>query len=217
MENIRILLVDDHPVVRRGLRDLLRSEDGLEPVGDAENGEEAVSMALDLRPDVILMDLIMPKKSGAEAIGEIKARMPKANILILTSFSELPEIKKALRAGALGFVLKMEPPDELVRAIRKTADGIPVFNETLAREMFLLDPSETDEFDGLDKIALTPKDKQVAKLLAQGLSNREIGQIMHLQEASVKVYVTRLMKKLKLDNRTKVALFVINTGLSKTS
>lgn len=208
MDNIRVLLVDDHHVVRRGLKDLIRSEPGFETVGEAEDGDDAVSKAQELHPDVIVMDLLMPKKPGVEAIREIKAIMPDANILVLTSSQEMDEIKQALRAGALGFILKMDPPEELIRALRKVAAGAPVFNDALMLEMIASDGNEVP-----DPIVLTKKEEQLTRLIGQGMTNKEISEQMFLEEASVKVYVTRLLKKLGLDNRTKVALYAVKAGL----
>jgi DNA-binding NarL/FixJ family response regulator len=208
-DNIRILIADDHPILRAGLRELIDSEPGLEMAGEASNGREAVKLAQELKPDVILMDLIMPDISGVEAIQEIKKVLPQMRILVLSSFSEEEQIRKAVRSGALGYILKIANPQELVRAIWKVAKGEPVFTDSLMLDVF----TEEVKPEFLENEQPTARELQLLKLLGQGLTNKEIATRMFISENSVKIYVTRLLRKFHLDNRTQAALLAIRLGV----
>jgi DNA-binding NarL/FixJ family response regulator len=206
---IRILIADDHPILRAGLRELIDSEPGLEMAGEASNGREAVRLAQELKPDVILMDLIMPDMSGVEAIQEIKKILPQMRILVLSSFSEEDQIRKAVRSGALGYILKIANPQELVRAIWKVAKGEPVFTDSLMLDVF----TEEAKPEFLENEQPTARELQLLKLLGQGLTNKEIATRMFISENSVKIYVTRLLRKFHLENRTQAALLAIRLGV----
>jgi two-component system, NarL family, response regulator DevR len=209
---IRILIADDHPIMRQGLRDLIRSEPGLELVGEASNGYEMLQRAQELNPDVYIIDLVMPGKSGIETIVELRAANPKARILILSSFSDKEEIRKAIQAGALGYILKIAHPKELIRAIWKVSMNEPAFSDTLALDLFYKD-TQVDLGPGGQ--LLTKRELTLLKLLGRGLTNKEIAEKMFIGENSVKVYVSRLLKKLNLENRTQAALYAVRLNLER--
>jgi len=208
-KNIRILIADDHPIMRQGLRDLIQSETGLELVGEASNGNEMVQKAQALNPDVCIIDLVMPGKSGIETIREIRAANPAAHILVLSSFSEKGEIRRAIQAGALGYVLKIAHPKELIRAIWKVSMDEPAFSDSIALDLFYHN-SQTDLGAGQ---MLAKRELVLLKLLGLGLTNKEIAERMFIGENSVKVYVSRLLRKLNLENRTQAALYAVRLNL----
>ena len=210
---IRILIADDHPVVRRGLRTLIGSEPGLELVDEAVDGNEAVSKACSLQPDVILLDLMMPHMGGLEAISEIKKDNPQARILILTSFSEDDKVFPAIKAGALGYLLKDSSPDELLTAIRDVYQGQSSLHPTVARKVIneLNKPSDLPP----TKDPLTEREVEILKLLARGLSNQEIATQLILSEWTVRTHVRNILEKLHLANRTQAALYALREGLTK--
>jgi NarL family two-component system response regulator LiaR len=212
MDNlIRVLVVDDHTVVRKGLCSLLSSKYGVEVVGEAGDGDEAIEKARDLRPDVILMDLLMPGKTGLEAILEIKRENPDARILVLTSFGEEAKVAAAVRAGALGFLLKESSPDELVHAIRSVHMGSLSLPQDLARKMmsglYGLDSDEgpTEQ--------LTSRELDVLKDIAEGMSNAEIAQDLTISFTTVRSHVPSILRKLDLSSRTQAALYAVEIGL----
>jgi NarL family two-component system response regulator LiaR len=209
---IRVLIADDHPVVRRGLRTLLTSEPGLEPVGEAVNGAEAVLLARSLQPDVILLDMVMPKKNGLEAIIEIKRENPEARILVLTSFAEDEKVFPAIKAGALGYLLKDSSPEELLEAIRSVYQGQSSLHPTIARKLIneLKRPPELTPAQAI----LTDREVEVLKLVAQGFTNQEIADRLTLSEWTVRTHVRNILDKLHLANRTQAALYALKEGLA---
>jgi len=206
--NIRLLIADDHPVVREGLRGLLSFKPGFEVVGEAEDGVEAILQTDLHRPDVILMDLEMPRKNGLEAIKEIKAAHPKAKILILTSFTEDRKIFAALDAGALGCLLKDSSPQELIRAIRDVHRGELALHPAIARKMLhgQEKPPETES-------PLTDRELEVLKLVAQGLDNPDIAAELVISQPTVRSHITNILTKLNLSNRTQAALYALREGI----
>jgi len=214
VDTIRVLVAEDHPIVREGLRTLIASEPGMALVGEAADGIEAVAKARALRPDVILMDLMMPRMSGLEAIGEIKAGQPEVSILVLTSFAEEDKIFPAIRAGALGYLLKDSSPEQLLRAIRDVHRGEPSLHPTIALKMI----RELDHPASQERSAspLTDREIQVLKLVAQGLTNQEIADRLVISEWTVRTHVRNILGKLHLANRTQATLYALREGLAKS-
>jgi NarL family two-component system response regulator LiaR len=212
-EPIRILIADDHPIVRDGLRTLIATEPGLELVGEATNGVEAVAMAKTSQPDVILMDLVMPVKNGNEAIGEIKRDNPQVSILVLTSFSEEDKVFPAIRAGALGYILKDTTPQQLIQAIYDVHRGEASLHPSIALQLIreLNQPSDLP----LAADPLTESELEVLRLLAQGLTNQEIAERLVRSEWTIRTHVRNILSKLHLANRTQAALYALREGLAK--
>jgi NarL family two-component system response regulator LiaR len=212
MNKIRVLVADDHPLIRDSLRTLLTTEPDLELIGEAVDGEEAVTKALSLKPDVILMDLVMPKKDGLQAINEIKRVNPDISILVLTSFSDEDKVFPAIRAGALGYLLKDASPEELLKAIHDVHRGMPSLHPSIALQVLreINRPSEHPEM----KNPLSEREMEVLKLVAQGLTNQEIANRMVLSEWTIRTHVRNILTKLHLANRTQAALFALRKGLA---
>ncbi len=212
INTIRILIADDHAVVRQGLRALIGSEPGMELAGEARDGAEAVAKARTLKPDVILLDLHMPRTDGITAIREITSEQPTARILVLTSFVEDDQVFGAIKAGALGYLLKESEPDELLRAIRDVARGQSSLHPSIARKLILelnrpVAQPRSDE-------GLSDREVDVIRLVAQGLSNEEIGQRLFISEPTVRAHVSNILSKLHLANRTQAALYALRKGLA---
>jgi DNA-binding NarL/FixJ family response regulator len=213
---IRVLIVDDHTVVRKGLQSLLSSEKyDIQVVGDSGDGNQAVQMALELQPDVILMDLQMPHKSGLEAIQEIRHHGLAARILVLTSFGDDERVAAALRAGALGYLLKDSSPDELVSAIHAVALGHLSIPQELSSAILggqrPMVPSQ-----GKNPLAdLTAREVEVLRCLASGASNNEIASQLSVSLTTIRTHVSSILRKLNLENRTQAALFARQHGLDQ--
>lgn len=211
-ERIRVLVVDDHLVVRRGLLALLGTEPGIEVVGQAADGHEAVERALELEPDVVIMDLVLPGIDGAEAMRRIRERKPSIHVLVLTSFGSDDKLFPALKAGALGYLLKDASPEELIRAIRATARGLSSLNQAVARRLLAELSRERAVRPARD--GLTEREIDVLRLLARGLSNEGIGEELNISEATVRTHVSNILFKLGLDNRTQAALYALREGIT---
>lgn len=209
---IRVLIADDHPIVRDSLRTLITTEADLELVGEATNGEEAVIKANELKPDVILMDLVMPVKDGLQAIGEIKQAYPEMSILVLTSFSDEDKVFPAIRAGALGYLLKDSSPDQLLKAIYDVYRGEASLHPSIALQLIreINRPSDLPPVEN----PLSERELEVLKLVAQGLTNQEIAARLSLSEWTVRTHVRNILGKLHLANRTQAALFALRKGLA---
>ena len=210
--NVRVLIVDDHAIVRKGIRALLSEAGGFEVVGEAENGQAAVLLAQETQPDVILMDLLMPGVDGIEATRQITSRQPESRILVLTSFAADNKVFPAIKAGALGYLLKDSSPDELVRAIRQVQRGEPSLHPTIARKLLqeIARPTEREPAPE----ALTARELEVLQLIAQGLSNQEIADRISVSESTVRAHVSRILGKLHLASRTQAALYAVREGLT---
>jgi NarL family two-component system response regulator LiaR len=213
VDTIRILIADDHAIVREGLRTLIASEPGMELVGEAADGIEAVSLARSLEPDVILMDLVMPHKDGLEAISEIKHENPAMCILVLTSFAEEDKVFPAIRAGALGYLLKDSSPQQLLQAIYDVHRGESSLHPTVALKLVreISQPSDLPPAEH----PLTEREVDVLELVAQGLSNQEIADQLVISEWTVRTHVRNILGKLHLANRTQAALYALREGLAE--
>jgi len=213
MEVIRVLIADDHTIVREGIRWLLSTEPAIELVGEAKDGVEAISVARALHPDVILMDLVMPHKDGIAAIGEIKRDYPEICILVLTSFAEDDKVFPAIRAGASGYLLKDTSPEDLLSAIRAVYHGTPIMHPLIARKIM----QELQHPEALPPTAdpLTGREVDVLKLLAQGLTNDDIATRLFIGERTVRTHVSNILRKLHIANRTQAALYALRTGLAE--
>jgi NarL family two-component system response regulator LiaR len=211
-KSINVLITDDQVIVRRGIQALLATEPNINVVGEAENGAEAMSLTESLQPDVILMDLEMPEMDGIEAIRRITARQPKTRILVLTSFATDDKVFPAIKAGALGYLLKDTGPEELVQAIRHVWQGEPSLHPTIARKLLqeLSHPSERPLKPG----SLTEAEGEVLRQVAQGKSNREIAAHSTFNETEVGSHVSNILSKLHLASRTQVVLYALQEGLA---
>jgi DNA-binding NarL/FixJ family response regulator len=210
---IRVLICDDHAVVRRGLVTFLDLQDDIEIAGEAENGEQAVQKAASLKPDVILMDLVMPVIDGVEAIRRILAADAQAKIIVLTSYSDDEKIFSAIRAGASGYLMKDVSPQELAKAIRMARDGEPLLHPDIARR--LMEHVSHPQPAGAAELArLTAREVEVLRRIAAGRSNKEIASDLTLSEKTVKTHVSNLLQKLDLADRTQAALFAVRNGLA---
>lgn len=204
---IRVMIVDDHSVVRQGLTMFLTLDEGIEIVGEAENGEEALTRARDLQPDVVLMDLLMPKMDGITAIKQLRRDQPDVEIIALTSVLEDASVVGAVKAGAVGYLLKDTKADELCRAIHAAAAGqvqlSPEAAARLVREVKLPDTPEN----------LTERETEVLRLIGKGLSNKEIARELSIGEKTVKTHVSAVLNKLGVLSRTQAALHAVKMGL----
>jgi NarL family two-component system response regulator LiaR len=209
---IRILIVDDHAVVREGLCSFIQFKPDMEVVGEAGDGIEALEKAHNLDPDVILLDIVMPKLDGIATIEQLKKQGSQARILVITSFAEDEQIFPAIRAGALGYLLKDSTPQELIQAIRDVHRGEPSLHPTVALKLM----EELNRESELPQThePLTEREMDVLKLIAQGLSNREIGEQLHLSERTVGKYTSNILDKLHVANRTQAALYALRKGIA---
>ena len=212
-ETIRILIVDDHAIVREGQRALIDTEPGMEVVGEAKDGNEAVELARSLQPDVILLDLLMPRKEGTEAIEEIKAENAQAHILVLTSFSEDEKVYAAIKAGAMGYLLKDSAPQEILDAIHTVYRGEMSMDPAIANKL-MRELQRSSELPPTEE-PLTEREVEVLKLLAQGLQNKEIAEELVISERTVSTHVSNILSKLHLANRTQAALYALKEGLAR--
>jgi two-component system, NarL family, response regulator LiaR len=206
---IRVLVVDDHAVVREGLRAFLELQDGIEVVGEAADGQEAVEAVASLLPDVVLMDLVMPKLDGVGAMRALRERAPRARVVVLTSFLDDDKLLPALRAGAAGYLLKNAEPEELVRGIRAASAGQALLDPTAAAR--LVDTLAATE-EPLER--LTPREREVLVLIGRGFPNKRIAQELRVSEKTVKTHVGHVLAKLGVSDRTQAAVVAVRAGLA---
>jgi DNA-binding NarL/FixJ family response regulator len=211
---IRVLLVDDHSVVRTGLKSFFDLLDDIEVVGEASDGSEGVAMARRLKPDVVLMDLLMPNMDGVTAIGRIKAELPETEIVTMTSFIEEEKVTAALEAGASGYVLKDAEADEVADAVRAAYAGEVHLDPQVARLLAQRMRQKKSSDDGLVE-PLTEREKDVLRLLGQGMSNKEIGAALFITERTARTYVSNILGKLGLASRTQAALYAVEHKLAE--
>jgi NarL family two-component system response regulator LiaR len=204
---IRLLLVDDHAVVREGLRAFLHLQDGIEVVGEAGDGEEAVRLAAALTPDVVLLDLVMPGGDGIAAIRRLRELVPSARVLVLTSFADDSQIFAATAAGANGYLLKDVDPAELADGIRSVHAGRPALHPAVATRLMRQAQRIAPPGD------LTSRERDVLRLVVEGLANKQIAQRLGIGEKTVKTHVSRVLGKLGVDDRTQAAVLAIRNGL----
>jgi DNA-binding NarL/FixJ family response regulator len=204
---IRLLLVDDHAVVRQGLRMFLSLDPDFEIVGEAADGNAALKLARELQPDVVLMDLLMPGMDGIEATGILRKEMPDIEVIALTSVLEDSSVVGAIRAGAIGYLLKDTEANELIRSIKAAAEGqVQLSPQAAARLMREVRAPESPE-------ALTERETEVLRLLAQGQSNKEVARALSIGEKTVKTHVSSILGKLNVSSRTQAALYAVRIGL----
>jgi DNA-binding NarL/FixJ family response regulator len=211
--SIRVMVVDDQTMVRAGFRLLLADEPDIEVVAEASNGRDAVAQAARFRPDVILMDIRMPEMNGLEATLRILAADAGARVLVLTTFDLDDYVFEALRAGASGFVLKDEPPEQLIGAVRTIAAGEALLSPTVTRRVIRRFATVSRQAAPPAVAELTPRELEVFRLIAQGLSNAEIGEELFISDTTVKTHVTRLFQKLDLRDRAQAIVLAYQTGL----
>jgi DNA-binding NarL/FixJ family response regulator len=207
---IRVLIVDDHAVVREGLRTFLELQEGIEVAGEASDGHDAIGAAERLRPDVVLMDLVMPNLDGVGAMRELRQRVPGARVIVLTSFLDDERLLPAVRAGAAGYLLKNVQPQELARAIRTAAAGEALLDPAVAARLV-----EALEEDGRETRAeqLTPREREVLALIGRGYANKRIALELGIAEKTVKTHVGNVLSKLGVSDRTQAALYAARLGL----
>ena len=211
-EAIRVLVVDDHVVVRRGIRALLATVDGIRVVGEAQDGQEALEKIGILRPDVILLDLLMPRMDGIEVTRRAITENPEARILVLTSFAADDKVFPAIKAGALGYLLKDTGPEQLVNAIQQVHCGESSLSPAIARKV--LQEISRPVSEPLTAEPLTEREVEVLQVLATGKSNQEMAAELMISEATVRTHVSNILGKLHLASRTQAALYALREGLA---
>lgn len=208
---IRIVIADDHAVVREGLRALIGITPDMQLVGEAKDGVEAVLKVRAAKPDVVLLDVMMPRMDGIEAISAIKDELPDTRIIILTSFSDDDKVLSAIRSGALGYMLKDSSPQELLQAIRDVYAGKSSLHPSVALKLIHEINRPSNQITDED---LTDRELQILRLVAQGLSNQDISQTLTISERTVGTHISNILNKLNLSNRTQAALYALRKGIA---
>jgi len=211
---IKVFIVDDHQMVRQGLRTFLELHNDIEVVGEAEDGFTAIERVRQLEPDVVLMDLVMPRLDGIEATRQVKAASPSTKIIALTSFTDDDKVFPAIQAGASSYLLKDVSPDDLVDAIRASHQGEARVHPDIARKLMdrVTHPSQPAPAPREGK--LTERELEVVRLIAQGCSNLEIAQKLFISKMTVKTHISNILSKLSLEDRTQVAIYALKNGLA---
>ncbi len=214
-QKIRILVVDDQNVVRDGVVTMLSFQPDMEVVGEAQNGVQAIELARQSQPDVVLLDMVMPIQDGLTTIPELKAILPDVCILVLTSFAKSDLVYQAIKAGALGYMLKDATRLQLVQSIRDVAEGKEFIHPSIAMKVI----HEFDESNeqGMMVETLTQRELETLKLIARGFSNQESALFLHVHERTIAKYVSSILKKLQVSNRTQAALYAVNNGIATVS
>ena len=212
---IRVLIADDHHVVRRGLLFFLKTQKDMDVVGEATNGKEAVELTAKLKPDVVLMDLVMPIMDGIQATKKIKAQHPQTQVLMLTSFSDRDHVIPAIEAGAAGYQLKDIEPDDLVESIRKLMRGENTLHPQATSQLMKVREPHVDPPHKL--YPLTPREQDVLSELTKGKSNKEIASSLFVTEKTVKTHISNIFSKLLVQDRTQAALYAVKHGLTEPS
>jgi NarL family two-component system response regulator LiaR len=210
MTRIRVLIADDHPVVRQGLRTFLRTQKDIEVAGEATDGEEAVAKARELRPDVVLLDLVMPRLGGVDALERIRAAAPAARVIVLTSFADDEKVFPSIKAGAAGYLLKDVPPSALAEAIRTVHRGEALLHPAVAAKLM---QEYAEERPPAPDERLTERERDVLRLVARGLSNKLIARELSVSEKTVKTHVSSILAKLEVADRTQAAVYALRQGL----
>lgn len=212
-EKIKVLIVDDHRVVRQGLRTFLELHEDMLVIGEAEDGQEAVELVRQFDPDVILMDLVMPRLDGISATRQVKLLNPNAKVIALTSFTEDDKVFPAIQAGASSYLLKDVSPDNLVEAIRAAFRGEARLHPDIARKLMEQVAHQPKFSREPQAESLTEREREVIQLVARGCSNQEIAKELFISEKTVKTHVSNILAKLQLEDRTQLAIYAIKKGL----
>lgn len=215
MKEIRVLVVDDQTVVREGLVSILSFQSDIKIVGQARDGQEAIEIAKQDKPDVILLDLVMPKQDGLDSISKLREVAPAAKILILTGYADPERVFRAIKAGAIGYILKDSTWEQLMQAIRDVAKGQSYIDSSIAIKVIQEINTEPTPPHTNHSLVLTDRELQTLRLIAKGLSNQEIAAAMFVHERTIAKYVSNILSKLQLANRTQAALYAIREGLDK--
>ncbi|MDX1457471.1 MAG: two-component system response regulator NarL [Marinobacter sp.] len=210
-----VLLIDDHPLLRQGIKQLVEMEDDMEVIGEASNAQDGIALALDSEPDLILLDLNMPEVNGIETLKRLRGENVGSRIVIFTVSDHEDDVVAALRAGADGYLLKDMEPEDLIPQLRQAAVGRMVISDRLTTLLAEALRSQKPESTRSDYNSLTPREKDILKLIAEGLSNKMIGRKLDISDGTVKVHVKHLLKKLNLRSRVEVAVWAVEEGLHK--
>ena len=211
METINVMLIDDHRVVRQGLRDFLELQGDIEVIGEASSGEEGVQLARELLPDVVLMDLVMPGIDGVETTRRVKAASPSSKVIVLTSFADDDKVFPAIKAGAISYLLKDISPEDLAHAIRAAQRNEAVLHPEVAAKLMQEFSAPRPNEAPVDQ--LTPREMDVLRLVAKGKSNKEIADNLVISEKTVKTHISNILSKLHLADRTQVAIYALRQRL----
>ena len=211
MEPINVMLIDDHRVVRQGLRDFLELQEDIEIVGEAANGEDGVQLARELLPDVVLMDLVMPGMDGVETTRRLKAASPSTRVIVLTSFADDNKVFPAIKAGAISYLLKDISPEDLAHAIRAAQRNEAVLHPEVAAKLMQEFSAPKSSEAPVDQ--LTPREMDVLRLVAKGMSNKEIADKLIISEKTTKTHISNILSKLHLADRTQVAIYALRQRL----